>query len=107
VPLAHDVGMEIEIPSGGDDDVFIPYVQHDMESNNIFITALYLESALPVDKIDTHAVGEVTFNQSVMESQLTMQPDLYQMTDSQLFLMQQSVNKTPQSVALVTDSLVF
>jgi hypothetical protein len=83
VPLAHDVGMQIEIPSGADDDVFIPYdvrdIQHDMESNNILITALDLESALPVDKIDTHAVGEVTVNQSVMESQLTMQPDLYQM----------------------------
>jgi len=83
VPLSHDVGMHIEIPSGVDDDVFIPYdvgdIQHDMESNNILITALDLESALPVDKIDTHAVGEVTVNQSVMESQLTMQPDLYQM----------------------------
>jgi hypothetical protein len=107
VPLAHDVGMQIEIPSGVDDDVFIPYVQHDMEPNNILITALDLESALPVDKIDTHAVGEVTLNQSVIESQLTMQLDLYQMTDSQLFLMQQSDNKTPQSVAPMTDSLVF
>jgi hypothetical protein len=49
--------MHIEIPSGVDDDVFIPYdvgdIQHDMESNNILITALDLESALPVDKIDT------------------------------------------------------
>jgi hypothetical protein len=107
VPLAHDVGMQIEIPSGVDDDVFTPYVQHDMEPNNILITALDLESALPVDKIDTHAVGEVTLNQSVIESQLTMQLDLYQMTDSQLFLMQQSDNKTPQSVAPMTDSLVF
>jgi hypothetical protein len=111
VPLAHDVGMQIEIPSGGDDDVFIPYdvgdTQHDMESNNILITALDLESAIPVDKIDTHAVGEVTIHQSVMESQLIMQPDMYQMTDLQLFLTQQSDNETPQSVAPMTDSLVF
>jgi len=110
-PLAHDVGMQIEIPSGADDDVFIPYdvgdIQHDMESTNILITVLDLESALPVDKIDMHAVGETTINQSVMESQLTMQPDLYQMTDSQLFLTQQSDNETPQSVAPMTDSLVF
>jgi hypothetical protein len=42
-----------------------------------------------------------------MESQLTMQPDLYQKTDSKLFLMQQSDNETLQSVATMTDSLVF
>jgi hypothetical protein len=111
VPLAHDVGMQIEIPSAADDDVFIPYdvgdIQHDIVLKNILITALDLESVLPVDKIDMHAVREVTVHQSVMESQLTMQPDLYQMTDSQLFLTQQSDNETPQSVAPMTDSLVF
>ena len=46
-PLAHDVGMQIEISNGVDDDVIIPYdvgdTQNDMELNNILITALDLE----------------------------------------------------------------
>jgi hypothetical protein len=84
-----------------DDDAFIPYDAGDATWHTSRAVELYdlnLPAKHPILALAAphqHPVGGVTMNQLDINSQLTMQYELYQQTESQLFLMQQSDTEVP------------
>jgi hypothetical protein len=98
--------MQIKAFSLFDDDVFIPYdvrdVQHKMQVGPMQLSDL--NPILVLAAPHQHPVGEVTMNQPDIDSQMTMGYELYQQTESQLFLIPHNT-KAPQSSDKYIESL--
>jgi hypothetical protein len=99
--------MQIKAPSLFDDDVFIPHDVGDVQPE-MQVEPLQLSDLNPIFLLAAPhqlPVGEMTLNQPDINSQMTMQYEVYHQTESQLFLMQQSNTEVPQSAGKYIESL--